>query len=271
MNTQVMGILNVTPDSFSDGGAWDNAQAAIAHGLSLISAGATIIDIGGESTRLGARAVDPQTEWERIALPVKHLAEQVTVSVDTYHAQTAIKAVEAGAQIINDVTGGRADAQMFATVAELGCDYVLQHSRGNSQTMNDLASYPQGVVAEVIAELLAQREKALAAGIKVEQIILDPGLGFAKLGEQDWELLAGIEQLQALGHRVLVGPSRKRFVMAIAGAESTPVQRDTATAMLAGWLSQQNVWAVRVHNVSASVQAINAIAKINRLQTGKLQ
>ncbi|MFC5369677.1 dihydropteroate synthase [Arcanobacterium bovis] len=261
---EIMGILNVTPDSFSDGGNWVTTDAAIAHGREMISQGATILDIGGESTRPGAQQLSWEQEWDRIADVVAVLSQEVTVSVDTYHAQTAQKAVAAGAHIVNDVTGGAGDPNMFATVAELDCSYILQHGRGNSQTMNDLANY-DGPVAHVVAnELIASRDAAVRSGIDSERIILDPGLGFAKMGDQNWELLADLEVFLELGHPVLIGQSRKRFLSAVAG-ESRVEDRDVATATISGLLSETGVWAVRVHNVAASAQAIAVHLKLSSL------
>ena len=246
----IMGIVNVTPNSFSDGGQFLDPGAAIEHGRELVAAGATILDIGGESTRPGAEPVAPEDEWARIADVVAELSGEVAVSVDTYHASTARRAVEAGAAIVNDVTGGQGDPAMFATVAELGCDYVLQHGRGNARTMNDLASYGD-VVGEVRSELLASRDGAVAAGIAPESIILDPGLGFAKVGDQDWEILRGLGACLGEGHRGLVGHSRKRFLVPFAVND----ERDVATAAIAAFIAE-SVWAVRVHNVAATATAI---------------
>lgn len=248
---KIMGIVNVTPNSFSDGGKFLDPRAAIDHGRELIAAGATILDIGGESTRPGAEPVAAQEEWGRIGDVVAELSGEVPVSVDTYHASTARRAVEAGAAIVNDVTGGQGDPDMFATVAELGCDYVLQHGRGNARTMNALADYSD-IVGEVRSELLASRDAALAAGIKAESIILDPGLGFAKVGEQDWEVLRGLGAFLGEGHRVLVGHSRKRFLVPV----SVDDERDVATATISAFIAD-SVWAVRVHNVAATATAIN--------------
>ncbi|MDY5584680.1 MAG: dihydropteroate synthase [Arcanobacterium sp.] len=262
-----MGILNVTPDSFSDGGKWASVEQAIAHGEALISAGAEIVDIGGESTRPGATALSAAEEWQRIGPVVSALAAKAVISVDTYHSETARLAATAGAKIINDVTGGKGDPQMWKTVAGLDVDYILQHSRGNSVVMNDLASYPQGVVKEVTAELALARDNALQAGIEEQRIILDPGLGFAKVGDQDWEILGGLAEVANLGHRVLIGHSRKRSMARVAGPDSKPEERDTASAVVAAWLAKQNfpaarytkIWAARVHNVAASAQAIRTL------------
>ncbi|MEW6867167.1 dihydropteroate synthase [Trueperella pyogenes] len=247
----VMGILNVTPNSFSDGGQFLQTDAAIDHGRKLIAHGATILDIGGESTRPGAEPVAPAQEWERIADVVAELSDEITVSVDTYHAATARAAVAAGAQIVNDVTGGHGDMDMLATVAELDCDYILQHGRGNAQTMNSLASYDD-VVAEVRSELLASRDAAVAAGIAPKRIILDPGLGFAKVGDHDWRILRGLKAFCGEGHRLLIGQSRKRFLTPVTVAD----ERDVATAVISAMLAQTDVWGVRVHNVAATATAI---------------
>lgn len=266
---QVMGILNVTPDSFSDGGKWDTQQAAIAHGQEMIDAGATIIDIGGESTRPGAEILDPETEWARIAPVVTELSTLVTVSVDTYHAQTARRAVQAGAHIVNDVTGGNGDPQMFNAVAELDCAYILQHGRGNAQTMNSLADYRGDVACIVRDELLEARDNAVAAGIDESRIILDPGLGFAKVGDQDWAVLAGISEFLDLGHRVLIGQSRKRFLAGTVDEGAPVTDRDIATAVISGILSETDVWAVRVHNVPATMSAIAAHAKLHQARVAR--
>ncbi|NLW13391.1 MAG: dihydropteroate synthase [Trueperella sp.] len=256
---QIMGILNVTPNSFSDGGRFIDPAVAIEHGRSLIADGADIIDIGGESTRPGAEPVPPEREWERIAGVVGTLSRETTVSVDTYHAYTAWRAVEAGAHIVNDVTGGQGDPDMFAVVAGLDCDYVVQHGRGNAQSMNDLATYDD-VVATVREELLASRDRAVAAGIAPERIILDPGLGFAKVGDQDWQVVRGISAFLGEGHPVLIGQSRKRFL----GPVTVGGERDVASAVISGLLAGTGVWAVRVHNVAATKTALN----IHEVMTG---
>ena len=253
----LMGIINATPDSFSDGGQWAQADRAIEHGRELIAQGAHILDIGGESTRPGATALSADQEWERVAPVIEGLASSGTqLSIDTYHAVTAQRAVAAGVTIVNDVTGGTGDPAMFATVAELGVDYVLQHTRGTPETMNSLAHYSRPVADEVRSELLARRDAAVAAGIDPERIVLDPGLGFAKVGEHDWQLLAGLDALMGEGHRVLVGPSRKRFLAAVVhdwhDCIGSRIERDVATAAIAAWLESRGIWAVRVHNVAAA-------------------
>ncbi|MDY5152922.1 dihydropteroate synthase [Actinobaculum suis] len=215
--TRVMGIVNVTPDSFSDGGAWDTPTKAIAHARRLVARGADVIDIGGESTRPGAKILSWEEEWARIKTVVETLAPEIPISVDTYHAQTAARAARAGAAIINDVTGGQGDSEMFGVVAqaaqEYGTAYILQHGRGNAQEMNARANYTN-IAAEVKAEVCARLELAIAAGIPAEKIILDPGFGFAKTGRQDWQLAAHIEPFLSLGYPVLIGVSRKRFLAA---------------------------------------------------------
>lgn len=261
---EIMGIVNVTPDSFSDGGRWASADAAIAHGLELIEQGATIVDVGGESTRPGAEILGADTEWERIEPVVTELAKHATVSVDTYHADTARRAASAGAHIINDVTGGNGDPDMLATVAKLDGQYILQHGRGNAQTMNAQATYEGDLVWAVRRELLESRDRAVAAGIAPERIILDPGLGFAKLGDQDWEILARIDEFLDLGHPVLVGHSRKRFLGATVPGEHAPQERDSATGVVSAYLATTGVWATRVHNVQASISAIAASTKLDQ-------
>lgn len=275
---ELMGILNVTPDSFSDGGRFVAVDAAIAHGHQMVEDGATIIDVGGESTRPGAVPLTADEEWARIADVIRELAGAgYCISVDTYHANTARRAIESGAQIVNDVTGGRGDSQMFRTVADLKCDYILQHNRGDAGTRDDLAEY-DGDVAEIVAnELLQAKGRAEEAGIAVERIILDPGLGFNKVGDHDWEVLAGITDLMDLGHRVLVGASRKRFLAGVAlhdmadharNDTAGPLvhPRDLPTAVISAYLQQCGVWGVRVHNVPATASAIAVAHKIASLR-----
>lgn len=267
---EIMGIVNVTPDSFSDGGKWSDPQAAIAHGRDLIAAGASILDIGGESTRPGATALSPDEEWTRIEPVVSELSPHVTVSVDTYHSETARRAAKAGAKIINDVTGGQGDPQMFEVVSALDVDYILQHGRGNAANMNDLAVYSEHVATELTKEMLRSRGSAVAAGISPERIILDPGLGFAKVGDQDWDALGGLEEYLHLGHRVLIGPSRKRFLAGVSQA-SVASERDLATAVLSAMLADAGVWAVRVHNVAATATAIAVHERLWQAETnGKI-
>jgi dihydropteroate synthase len=247
----VMGILNVTPDSFADGGLHYDTEIAIARGLEMIDEGVDIIDVGGESTRPGADRVSEEEEQARVLPVIRALAEsKVAISIDTMRASTARLAVEAGASIINDVSGGAADPDMFATVADLGCKYTLMHWRGHSKDMNSKALYGD-VVADVIEEVTMQLDKALAAGVKRENIILDPGLGFAKDPEHNWEILNRIEEFTALGYSVLIGHSRKRFL----GGDN-PDGREEATVAVTQSLVGKGIWAVRVHGVKANVEVV---------------
>lgn len=248
-----MGILNVTPDSFADGGLHFEESLAIAHGLEMISDGVDIIDVGGESTRPGAERISAEEEQSRVLPVIRALAGRgAIISVDTMRASTAKLAVKAGATIINDVSGGAADSEMFATVAALDCKYTLMHWRGHSKDMNSKAIYSD-VVAEVIEEVTIQLDKALAAGIKRENIILDPGIGFAKDAQHNWEILSRIDEFKALGYPVLIGHSRKRFL----GGEN-PNAREEATIQLTRTLVSKGIWGVRVHGVKANVEAIRS-------------
>jgi dihydropteroate synthase len=249
----VMGILNITPDSFADGGINFETHIAIARGLEMIDEGVDIIDIGGESTRPGAERISALEEQVRVIPVIEGLVGHgVTISVDTMRAETARLAVRAGASIVNDVSGGAADADMFATVAELGCKYTLMHWRGHSVDMNSKAIYTD-VVSEVIEEVTLQLDKALAAGIKRENIILDPGIGFAKDAEHNWEILKRIDEFIALGYPVLIGHSRKRFL-----GGDTPDSREAATVAVTQSLVGKGIWAVRVHGVKVNKDAISA-------------
>ena len=248
-----MGILNVTPDSFADGGLFFDTQLAIARGLEMIDEGVDIIDIGGESTRPGAERVSPEEEQARVLPVIKALsAENTVISIDTMRAATAQLAVEAGATIVNDVSGGAADPEMFATVAALGCKYTLMHWRGHSKDMDSKAIYGD-VVQEVIEEVTISLQKALAAGIARENIILDPGLGFAKNPEHNWEILNRIDELVAMGYPILIGHSRKRFL-----GSGSPQEREAATVALTQSLVGKGIWAVRVHGVKSNVAALKA-------------
>jgi dihydropteroate synthase len=247
----VMGILNVTPDSFADGGKHFTFEHAVARGLEMIEEGVDIIDIGGESTRPGAERVSEAEEQSRILPVITELSNRgVEISVDTMRASTAKLAVEAGAAIVNDVSGGAADPDMFSTVAALGCKYTLMHWRGHSRDMNSLADYDD-VMREVIEEITISLDKALAAGIKRENIVLDPGLGFAKDTEHNWEILNRIDEFIALGYPVLIGHSRKRFI----GGDS-PDQRESGTLEISKSLVGKGIWAVRVHSVAPHVAAV---------------
>ena len=262
--TLLMGVLNVTPDSFSDGGRWAAPEAAVAHARELINQGADIIDIGGESTRPGAQRVDVDTEISRVLSVVRALLADTSegggsaiISVDTIHAATAEAVIEAGAHIINDVSGGLADPAMHGLIARTGIVYVCQHWRGDPETMDRLTDYPGGVVAGVEAELRERLAELDAAGVDRTQVVLDPGLGFAKTHAQSWELLAATSRLIAdLGRPLLVGSSRKRFLAQAAEAEATPVQRDAVTAATTALAAAAGAWAVRVHEVPANRAAV---------------
>lgn len=257
--TLVMGVVNVTPDSFSDGGRFVDAEAAIAQGLLLRAQGADILDIGGESTRPGAERVSPEVEQERVLPVVRALAlAGAMVSIDTMNASTAALAVEAGARIVNDVSGGMADPAMLAAVAATDADVVLQHWRGHSADMYARAVYDD-VVAEVARELTARVEAAEAAGVDPSRVIVDPGIGFGKRGEQNWETLRGLDRFVAMGQRVLIGTSRKRFLaeaLAEDPADASEARRDLATAVTSALAAQAGVWAVRVHDVAATRDAL---------------
>lgn len=257
--TRIMGIVNVTPDSFSDGGRYADADAAIAHGLRLRDQGADMIDVGGESTRPGADRVDARVEQERVLPVVSALAEAgAVVSIDTMNATTAVAAVAAGARIVNDVSGGLSDADMFDAVAGTDADLAIGHWRGHSADMYAQAEYGD-VVAEVVGELVARMEAAAAAGIAPSRVILDPGIGFGKRGTQNWATLRGLPRLAGVGPRVLVGTSRKRFLAeALADDPSTVDEhrRDLATAVTSVLAAQAGVWAVRVHDVAATRDAL---------------
>jgi dihydropteroate synthase len=263
--TLVMGILNVTPDSFSDGGRHATADTAIAAGLRMFYAGADIIDVGGESTRPGAEDVSPEEEQQRVIPVIQALVKAgALVSIDTTHASTAAAAVEAGAAIVNDISGLSIEPEMAEFVAAAKVPYILTHRRGDARTMNSLADY-KDVAGEVVAELAGVRDKLYAAGVTAEKIIVDPGLGFAKNDAQNWELLQNLDQLDSLGHRVLVGASRKRFLgtlLTVAGKSAAPEERDGATAAITAISAYRGAWAVRVHDVGPSLDAVKVAARM---------
>ncbi|WP_104060171.1 dihydropteroate synthase [Arthrobacter sp. 4R501] len=263
--TLVMGILNVTPDSFSDGGKHSTADTAIAAGLRMFYAGADIIDVGGESTRPGAEDVSPEEELRRVIPVIEALVKAgALVSIDTTHAATAAAALKAGAAIINDVSGLTIEPEMAELVASSGVPYVLTHRRGDARTMDSLAQY-QDVAGEVVAELAGVRDKLYAAGVSREQIIIDPGLGFAKNDAQNWELLQHLDQLESLGHKVLVAASRKRFLgtlLTVAGKSAAPEERGAATAAITAISAFRGAWAVRVHDVAPSLDAVKVAARM---------
>ena len=287
MSTLVMGVVNVTTDSFSDGGRYLDTGAAISHGLALWAAGADILDVGGESTRPGAERVDPSIERDRVVPVIRALAQRCAwISIDTMNASTALAAVDSGARIVNDVSGGLADAAMLPAVAETDAEIILGHWRGPSREMYAPAQYA-AVAAEVTAELAERVAAARDAGIGADRIIVDPGIGFGKRPEQNWEVLRALPQLVAAGQRVLLGTSRKRFLAEAlaeasvdaerrftqrtgaaatrAGGEDpsgdtvgavTEGRRDGATAVTSALAARAGVWGVRVHDVAATRDAL---------------
>lgn len=269
--TLVMGILNVTPDSFSDGGTHDDAAAAAQYAQTMIAQGAGLIDVGGESTRPGAVPVEPEVEQRRV-LPVLDmlLGLDARISLDTRHPSTARAALElargrAAQLIINDISGLITDAQMPQVVAEYGCEVIITHNRGDSATMQQLTRYDD-VTRTVVEELTQVRQMYTEAGVAAEKIILDPGIGFAKTHQQNWEVIGGLDRVIGLGHRVLFGTSRKGFLGALLAEGETPRPaqgRDSATAALSFHAARAGCWAVRVHNVEASSDAVRAAAAIS--------
>lgn len=265
-STLIMGIVNVTPDSFSDGGSWFDEDAAVQHGLDLVAQGAAIIDVGGESTRPGSDRPSEDEELRRVVPVARRLAEAgVVVSVDTMRASVARACVEAGTAIINDVSGGLADDEMAQVVAETGALYVLMHWRGHGKTMQsaELTVYAD-VVAEVRAEMMARVEAMLAAGVQRGQIILDPGLGFSKTAEHNWEIMARLAEFNDDGFPVLLGSSRKTFLGRIDldddGNPAPPPTRDPATAATSLLGAQAGMWCVRVHDVPSTLAALRVHA-----------
>lgn len=256
----VMGVLNVTPDSFSDGGRWADRDAAVAHAVALWADGADLVDVGGESTRPGAARVDAATETARVTPVIEQLvAAGVPVSVDTTRAAVAAAALRAGAVVVNDVSGGLADPEMTKVVADAGCPYVIMHWRGHSARMAELARY-RDVVADVCAELRARIDDAVAAGLAPEKIIIDPGLGFAKTAAHNWELTRRFDELLRLGFPVLVGASRKSYLgTLLAAPDGTPrpvEEREAATVATSVLAVAAGAWGVRVHDVRATVDAL---------------
>ncbi len=268
--TLVMGILNVTPDSFSDGGDWFDRPDAVKHGLSLMADGADIIDIGGESTRPGAERPGVDEELRRVLPVVTELvAAGAVVSIDTMRPEVAAQALAAGACVVNDVSGGRADQAMLTLVADLQVPYICMHWRGHSTDMQRLASYTD-VVTDVITELGEQVDAAVSAGIAPERLIIDPGIGFAKTGEHNWQLLRRLEELAALSLPLLAGVSRKSFLGSLLadsdGRPRPPKERDDATAALTTILAGKGIWGVRVHSVRASRDAIAVVSRLAQSQ-----
>jgi len=262
----VMGVVNVTPDSFSDGGAWFDADKAIRHGLDLVAEGADLIDVGGESTRPGAQRVSREEELRRVVPVIEALAaEGVPVSVDTMRAEVAEAAVAAGARLVNDVSGGLADPDMPRAVAAAGVPYVVMHWRGHSHDMQTRAVYGD-VVREVRDELLSRVDAVLDEGVDPAMIVLDPGLGFAKHAEHNWSLLAHLDVLRDTGYPVLVGASRKRFLgRLLAGPDGTPrpfADCDDATVAVSSLVAAAGAWCVRVHRVRPNADAVRVAAAL---------
>jgi dihydropteroate synthase len=261
-----MGVLNVTPDSFSDGGRYLDRDHAIAHGVALWDRGADLVDVGGESTRPGASRVDAETEIARVVPVITELtAAGVVVSVDTTRARVADAALAAGATVINDVSGGLSDPDMVAVAAGAGVPWILMHWRGHSREMDSLATY-EDVVAEVRDELCQRVDVALAGGVDSGALVIDPGLGFAKNAEHNWALLRRLDVLQALGFPVLVGASRKRFLGSLlAAADGTPRPpdgREDANTAISTLIATAGVWGVRVHDVGRTRDAIAVVEKL---------
>ncbi|EQM34084.1 dihydropteroate synthase [Rhodococcus erythropolis] len=266
----VMGILNVTADSFSDGGQFLDRDAAIARGLELQRIGVDIVDVGGESTRPGATRVDPKLEADRIAPVIEELvAAGIRVSVDTMRASVAAAAIEAGAGIVNDVSGGRADPDMASVVADAGVPWILMHWRSAGDYVHrGSADHYDDVVRDVRDELLSQVDLALKAGVDSSSIILDPGLGFAKNADHNWALLRALPEFNATGFPILVGASRKRFLGSLLsdpdGNPRPPGGRETATAVVSALAAREGAWGVRVHDAQASLDAIAVVDAWNR-------
>ncbi|WP_089012154.1 dihydropteroate synthase [Micromonospora inositola] len=269
----VMGVLNVTPDSFSDGGRYADLDAAVGHGVRLRAAGADLVDVGGESTRPGADRVDPDTEIARVLPVIRELAAAgIPVSIDTSRARVADAALAAGADVVNDVSGGLADPDMARVVRDAGCPWVLMHWRGHSREMRDLASYTD-VVADVRTELGQRVDEALAAGVAADRIIVDPGLGFAKTAAHNWELSARLPELLELGFPLLFGASRKSYLgRLLAGPDGTPrptAEREAATVATSLLAVTAGAWGVRVHDVRATADALAVWAATGRPRLGE--
>lgn len=267
----IMGVLNITPDSFSDGGLYLDPTSAIEQAKELVAQGAQIIDIGGESTRPGAKRISPEEEQERVLGILQQLKQLdiCEVSIDTMNSSTAGLAIHYGADYINDVSGGLADPEMFSVVAAGKAKFILGHWRGHSDNMDELAQY-EDVAREVVAELSEQVAMAIAAGVNRDRIIVDPGLGFAKDMGQNWELVARLDELERLGLPILVGASRKRFLASALDPQNPATvsmpRRDVATAVLTALLLQRKLWGIRVHNVQATNDAIQVVAALKQAE-----
>ena len=260
---QVMGVVNVTDDSFSDGGLYLDRDRAVEHGLALAAEGAAIVDVGGESTRPGATRVDPRVETDRVIPVIKDLAAQgITVSIDTVRAEVAAAALRSGARIVNDVSGGRADPKMASVVADAGVPWILMHWRSvTAERPHDIPGYGD-IVADVKAELLGSVDAATSAGVDATRLIIDPGLGFAKNAQHNWALLRALPEFVATGIPVLIGASRKRFLGSLLAGEGgvrEPAGRETATAVISALAALHGVWGVRVHDVRATVDALKVV------------
>ena len=263
--TLVMGVLNVTPDSFSDGGRFNDPKIATNHSIQMIADGADIIDIGGESTRPGSDRISVQEELDRVIPVISALADTgIAISIDTMRVEVAKAAVKAGACMVNDVSGGKADPEMLGYIATLNTPYILMHWRGPSNIMNTLTEYTD-VVADVTAEIRHQVDLAVAAGIARERIAIDPGIGFAKTVDQNWPILKHLDVLEELGLPILMGASRKKFLgelLAKDGVAREMEERESATAAISTLMAVRGLWAVRVHDVKSSSDAIAVVDRI---------
>ena len=263
--TLVMGVLNVTPDSFSDGGRFDDTEIAISHAFQMIQDGADIIDIGGESTRPGSERISVQVELDRVLPVIAGLVDSgVAISIDTMRAEVARAAIEAGACMINDVSGGKSDPEMLSYVSTLTVPYILMHWRGPSNIMSTLTDYSD-VVADVTSEISKQVDLAVAAGIARERIAVDPGIGFAKTVDQNWPILKHLDVLEGLGLPILMGASRKKFLgelLAKDGVARDSDERESATTAISTLMAARGLWAVRVHDVKPTRDAIAVVDRI---------
>ena len=267
--TLVMGVLNVTPDSFSDGGKFAAAETAIAHGKQMFQDGADLVDVGGESTRPGADRISIQEELDRVIPVISELTKSaIPVSIDTMRAEVAQQAVAAGACLVNDVSGGKADPEMFKFLTTNELPYVMMHWRGHSTEMMNLTNYDD-VVADVCDELQLQVNAAVSAGVAISRIVLDPGIGFAKTTSQNWPLLAQLDVLQDLNLPLLIGASRKKFLGELLAKDGQPREtdeREAATTAITTLMAVQSVWAVRVHDVKSSSDAVRVVSRIMQEQ-----
>ncbi|MGC7342067.1 dihydropteroate synthase [Mycobacteroides abscessus] len=262
--THILGVVNVTDDSFSDGGRFIRQSDAVAHGLALASAGADIIDVGGQSTRPGAAPIRQKIEMQRVIPVIKELASHgINISVDTMRAEVAAAAIDAGANMVNDVSGGRSDPEMAQLIAQRGVPWILMHWRSKDFIHTPATRNYRDVVADVSRELMESVAVAVNAGVSPDKLILDPGLGFAKTAHHNWLLLQAIPDLQELGYPILIGASRKRFLGSLLtdlkGVERPPDGRETATAVITALGALHEVWGVRVHDVTASMDALKVV------------